>query len=70
MAGALRGRSREGDTDPSWMSYARSPDGPWSQPQQIFKDYVGSDTNFAREMVYFHRIVALCVSLTRKVSQR
>merc|ERR1711988_294945 len=35
------------DTSPSWMSWANRPEGPWSTPQQLFPDYVGSDTNFA-----------------------
>ena len=38
---------RLGDSDPSWMSYSTSPDGPWSTPVQIFANYTGADTNFA-----------------------
>mmetsp|Transcript_5327 Transcript_5327/g.7850 ORF Transcript_5327/g.7850 Transcript_5327/m.7850 type:complete len:494 (+) Transcript_5327:157-1638(+) len=35
------------DTDPSYMSYSINPEGPWSDPQIVFPDYVGTDTNFA-----------------------
>eukprot|EP00947_MAST-08B_sp_MAST-8B-sp1_P001928 g1928.t1 len=36
-----------GDADPSYMSFASNPNGPWSTPSQMFPDYQGSDTNFA-----------------------
>ena len=45
--GGLGGRVGVGDSDPTWMSYASSPDGPWSEPKRVFADWHGSDTNFA-----------------------
>lgn len=39
--GGLRGAA------PTFMSYAPSPDGPWSSPVNIFPDHHGADTNFA-----------------------
>jgi hypothetical protein len=35
------------DSSPTWMSYAAAPEGPWSEPQQVFPGWHGSDTNFA-----------------------
>jgi len=41
-------RVREGNKDPSWMSYSTSGIlGPWSTPTPLFPGYVGADTNFA-----------------------
>ena len=34
------------DADPSWMSYAMRPDGPWSDPVQIFKDTTARTRTF------------------------
>eukprot|EP01065_Artemidia_motanka_P041135 TRINITY_DN5279_c2_g1_i1.p1 TRINITY_DN5279_c2_g1~~TRINITY_DN5279_c2_g1_i1.p1 ORF type:complete len:514 (+),score=143.63 TRINITY_DN5279_c2_g1_i1:56-1543(+) len=47
------------DSSPSWVSYAQSPDGPWSTPQQIFKGYEGSDTNFAPVILKNGSLVAI-----------
>ena len=40
-------RRRRLDADPSFMSYASNPDGPWTVGGQLFPDYQGADTNFA-----------------------
>ena len=45
--------------NPSWMSYANSPDGPWSEPVQIFKGYEGSDTNFSPTILKNGSLVAI-----------
>ena len=46
-SGSLPLRAWSGDADPTYMSFARAPHGPWSTPQAIFPDWKGSDTNFA-----------------------
>jgi len=36
-----------GDSSPTYMSFSTSPSGPWSEPQVVFRNWHGSDTNFS-----------------------
>ncbi|GAB5353066.1 hypothetical protein AAMO2058_000006500 [Amorphochlora amoebiformis] len=47
------------DSDSSYMSYTTNPEGPWSEPQQIFPGYYGSDTNFAPIILPNGTLIAL-----------
>ena len=67
--GRGRGRRRRLDADPSWMSYATSPDGPWSTPVQIFKGYEGSDTNFSPTILKNGSLVAIWREWTTRGSR-
>ena len=70
--GVLRRRGpphRLGDSDPSYMSWASSPDGPWSKPVQIFANYTGADTNFAPHIFADGSLVAIWREWTARGSR-
>ena len=50
---------RAGSASPTYMSFAKAPEGPWSAPQKIFPHYIGSDMNFAPLILPNGSLVAL-----------
>jgi len=63
-------QQRRLNSDPSWMSFTLDPNSNFSEPQPIFADYTGSDTNFAPIILRNGSLVALWREWTFKGGSR